>query len=369
MFGISKRTIEDFDWPLFGIALAIALFGVIEISSSEPQGSGLWRNQLWGIAAGLVVLVVTTLWDYRIIVAAAPYFYAAGIVMLLLVLTPLGYEVNGNKSWLNLGFIKFQPSEPAKVFTLLMLTHYLSDVRERPLKLRAVLMAAAIWIVPTVLVYLEHDTGSTLSFTSFFAAMLFLAGLRWTWVISAVAAVVLTFALSIPKVCESSSKDYKIQRIKAVYCRPDQAEKRYRHQNDQSEIAVGSGGLWGRGIGQGTQGRYGFLPEVHTDFIFAVASEETGFLGSFALLVLYLLMVLRLFQIARQARDRTGLLLVAGYAALLLYHVTVSVGMVVRLLPIMGIPLPLMSFGRSSVLATFFGLGLAMNVRLRRFVN
>ena len=366
MFGISKRTIDDFDWPLFGIALAIALFGVIEISSSEPQGSGLWRNQLWGIAAGLVFLFATTLWDYRIIVAAAPYFYVAGIVMLLLVLTPLGYEVNGNKSWLNLGFIKFQPSEPAKVFTLLMLTHYLSDVRERPLKLRTVLMAAAIWIVPTVLVYLEHDTGSTLSFTSFFAAMLFLCGVRWSWVAGVAVALILAVVLAIPHV--KASKDYKAQRILSVYW-PELAEKRYRHQNEQSEIAVGSGGLWGRGVGQGTQGRYGFLPEVHTDFIFAVASEETGFLGSFALLVLYLLMVLRLFQIARQARDRTGLLLVAGYAALLLYHVTVSVGMVVRLLPIMGIPLPLMSFGRSSVLATFFGLGLAMNVRLRRFVN
>ena len=368
MFGISKRTIEDFDWVLLGMALAIGLFGVLEISSSEPQ-PGLWRNQLWGIAAGLVLLMLTTTWDYRIIVAAAPYFYAVGIVLLLLVLTPLGQTVNGNKSWLNLGFIRFQPSEPAKLCTLLMLTHYLSDVRERPLKLRTVLMAAVIWLVPTVLVYLEHDTGSTLSFTSFFAAMLFLSGVRWSWVAAAVAAVVLALAVGIPHVCNSASKDYKIQRIKAVYCREDQVDRRFSYQNRQSEIAVGSGGLMGRGIGQGTQGALGFVPEVHTDFIFAVAGEETGFLGSFGLMVMYLLMVLRLLSIARQARDRTGLLLVAGYAALLLYHVTVSVGMVVRLLPIMGIPLPLMSFGRSSVLATFFGLGLAMNVRLRRFVN
>lgn len=368
MFGVSRRTIGDFDWPLLGMALAVALFGVIEIAGSEPQ-PGLWRNQLWGIAVGLVLLFAVTVWDYRIIVAAAPYFYAVGIVLLILVLTPLGYEVNGNKSWLNLGFMKFQPSEIAKLFTLLMVTRYLADVRERPPKLRTVLMAIAIWIVPTVLVYLENDTGSTLSFTSFLAAMLFLSGVRWTWVAAAVAAVVLALVIGIPRVCNSSSKDYKIQRIKAVYCREDQVDRRFSYQNRQSEIAVGSGGLMGRGIGQGTQGSLGFVPEVHTDFIFAVAGEETGFLGSAALMVLYLLIVLRLFQIARQARDRTGLLLVSGYAALLLYHVTVSVGMVVRLLPIMGIPLPLMSFGRSSVLATFFGLGLAMNVRLRRFVN
>jgi rod shape determining protein RodA len=369
MFGISQRTIQDFDWLLLGMALLVALFGVIEIASAEPPGSALWRNQLWGIAAGLVLMFLTAVRDYRILVAAAPYFYAVGIVLLLLVLTPLGYEVNKNKSWLNLGLLKFQPSEFAKLFTLLLLTRYLSDVRERPPKARTVLMATAIWIVPTVLVYLENDTGSMLSYTSFFAAMLFLVGLRWTWVAATVGVLVLALAVSLPQVCNSQSRSYKIQRIKAVYCRADQVDKRYSYQNVQSEIAVGSGGLLGRGIGQGTQGPLGFVPEVHTDFIFAVAGEETGFLGSFALLVLYFLIVTRLFQIARQARDRAGMLLVAGFAALLLYHVTVSVGMVVRLLPIMGIPLPLMSFGRSSVLATFFGLGLAMNVRLRRFVN
>jgi rod shape determining protein RodA len=371
MFGISQRTIKDFDWWLLALAMAVAVFGVIEISSAEtarPFLAGSWRNQLWGIAVGLVVMVLTMVYDYRVIIGMSHYFYAVGLVLLILVLTPLGDVVNGNKSWLNLGFMRLQPSEFAKLFTLLMLTRYLSDVRERPPKLRTLLMASAIWIVPTVLVYLENDTGSTLSFTSILAALLFLAGVRWTWIAGAVGVLVLALGLGIPKICSSPSTSYKIQRIKAVYCK-EQAEKRYSYQNEQAEIAVGSGGLLGRGIGQGTQGALGFVPEVHTDFIFAVAGEETGFLGSFGLLVAYLLIITRLLLIARQARDRTGMLFVAGFAALLLYHVTVSVGMVVRLMPIMGIPLPLMSFGRSSVLSTFFGLGLAMNVRLRRFVN
>lgn len=371
MFGISPRTLKDFDWWLLALVLAVAIFGVIEISSAEtarPHLAGSWRNQLWGIAAGLVVMVLTMAYDYRVIVGASYYFYAVGVVLLILVFTPLGDTVNYNRSWLNLGVLRLQPSEFAKIFTLLMLTRYLSDVRERPLKLRTVLVASAIWIVPTVLVYLENDTGSTLSFTSILAASLFLAGVRWTWIAGALGVLVLALAVGIPKVCSSPSTSYKIQRVKAVYC-TQQADKRYSYQNDQAEIAVGSGGLLGRGIGQGSQGALGFVPEVHTDFIFAVAGEETGFLGSFGLMVAYLLIITRLLLIARQARDRTGVLLVAGFAALLLYHVTVSVGMVVRLLPIMGIPLPLMSFGRSSVLATFFGLGLAMNVRLRRFVN
>ena len=369
MLGFSPKTVKDFDLLMLATVLLVAAFGVVEIFSAtqeKPLYAGAWRNQIWGILVGLVLMIVTMTRDYRVIVGAAPYFYALGILLLFLVLTPLGYEVNGNKSWLNLGFVKFQPSEFAKLFTLLMLVRYLSDVRERPPSARTVGVASAIWLAPTLLVYLENDTGSALSFTSFFAAILFLCGVRWSWIAAAACVLVIAVVLALPSV--KASKDYKSQRILSVYW-PELANKSIRYQNEQSEIAVGSGGLTGRGFGKGTQGALGFVPEVHTDFIFAVAGEETGFVGSLLLMTAYLFIVLRLLQTARQARDRTGLLLVTGYAALLLYHVTVSVGMVVRLLPIMGIPLPLMSFGRSSILATFFGLGLAMNVRLRRFVN
>ena len=198
------------------------------------------------------------------------------------------------------------------------------------------------------------------------AAMLFLAGVRWSWIVAAGLAVILVGVLAIPHV--KAGTGYKLQRIKAVYW-PDIAEKQYRYQNEQAEIAVGSGGLFGKGFHSGTQGSLGFVPEVQTDFIFAVTCEETGFVGALFALTIYLLVISKLIQIARQARDRTGMLFVGGFAALLLYHVTVSVGMVLRLLPIMGIPLPFMSYGGSSLMATFLGLGLALNVRLRRFVN
>jgi rod shape determining protein RodA len=229
-----------------------------------------------------------------------------------------------------------------------------------------VIVAGAIWALPTALVFLENDTGSALSFTSFLAAMLFLAGLRWSWVAVSLVAIVVAIVAAAPyiKNCES----YKCERIKSVYW-PDQAKKRFRYQNDQAEIAVGSGAILGKGPRGSTQGSLGFLPEVHNDFIFAVASEEWGFIGSSLALAIYLTIIARLIQIARRCRERAGMLLVAGLAALLLYHVTVNVGMVIRLLPIMGIPLPLMSFGSTSVVATCFGLGLAISVRLRRFVN
>jgi len=365
MFNINRRYLADFDWVLFSLAMAIAAFGVLEIHSAEPA-PGLWRRQLVGVGIGVVLMFVTTFYDYRRIINFAPYLYGVGLVFLGLVFTPLGREVNGNRSWLYFGSFGFQPSEMVKLFTLLFLAYYLAGVKKRPLDLMTVVVAVAIWAVPTVLVFAEHDTGSALSFSSFLIAILFLAGVRWSWVALALGAVVVALILAVPMV--KACKSYKCERIKAVYW-PDLAEKRFRYQNDQAEIAVGSGAIVGKGPGGSTQGTLGFVPEVHNDFIFAVASEEWGFIGSSLSLTVYLLIIARLIQIARRSRERVGMLLVAGLAALLLYHVAVNVGMVVRLLPIMGIPLPLMSFGSTSVVATCFGLGLAISVRLRRFVN
>jgi rod shape determining protein RodA len=366
MGSVNRRYIIDFDWPLLGMALALAAFGVLEISSAEPQ-PGLWRRQLIGLSIGLVVLFVTTMYDYRRVVNYAPYLYAIGIVLLALIFTPLGKAVHGNRSWLYFGkSFGFQPSEIAKLFTLLFLAYYLGGVKKRPLDLQTIVIASAIWAVPTALVFAQNDTGSALSYTSFFAATLFLAGVRWKWVAVAGSALVIALIVSVPYI--KACKSYKCERIKAVYW-PELAEKKFRYQNDQAEIAVGSGAIVGKGPGGSTQGTLGFVPEVHNDFIYAVASEEWGFVGSSLSLTLYLLIIMRLIQIARRSRERIGMLMVAGFAALLLYHVTVNVGMVVRLLPIMGIPLPLMSFGSTSVVATCFGLGLAISVRLRRFVN
>ena len=233
----------------------------------------------------------------------APYLYGVGVALLLLVLTPLGKVVNGNRSWLDLGSFSFQPSEMAKIFTLMFLAYYLAGVRKRPLDLQTVVVAVGIWALPTALVFLENDTGSALSFTSFLAAMLFLAGVRWSWVAAALGAVVIAMVVVAPHIknCES----YKCERVKSVYW-PDLAKKRYRYQNEQAEIAVGSGAILGKGPRGSTQGALGFLPEVHNDFIFAVASEEWGFIGSSLSLAIYLMIIARLIQIARRSRERAG---------------------------------------------------------------
>jgi rod shape determining protein RodA len=361
----SPKFLRDFDWISFLLILGLMAFGVVQIHSVKPNLPSLWQRQIYAMVLGLIIMFVVTKMDYNRIFAIAPYLYGFGIFLLVLVLL-IGTEINGNKNWLQIGPVGGQPSELAKIFTLLMLVRYLSSVRVRPLTLKTIAIAGAIWLVPTVLVFLGKDTGSTLSYVSFFAVLIFLCGLSWRWIAAGLAVVGLAAFIAIPKIKASTS--YQAERIKAVYW-PELAAKRYRYQNEQSYIAIGSGGPYGKGIGSGTQGSLGFVPEVHSDFIYTVVGEETGFLGSSLALGAYLLIIWRLIEAAQKSRDREGTLLVAGYTGLLLYHVAVSVGMVVGLLPIMGIPLPLMSHGGSSILATLFALGLCLSVRLRRFVN
>lgn len=361
----TARFTRDFDWVLFAAVVFLAAFGILEISSAQLT-PGFWQRQAIAVVIGLGVMFAVALIDYNRIVSISPIFYAIGLALLVAVLL-FGREVNGNKNWLQIGPISLQPSELAKIFTLLFLSRYLANVWEMPLRVRRIITAGAIWVVPVVLVMLGKDTGSMLSYAALLATLLFLSGLSWRWVAVGAAGVLLAGVLVVPYI-KYHCKSYKCERIKAVYW-PELADKKYRYQNEQSQIAVGSGGILGKGIHSGTQGPLGFVPEVHSDFIFALAGEETGFVGSLLALAAYLMIITRLIHIARQARDRTGLLVVAGFAGLILYHVAVSVGMVLGLLPIMGIPLPLMSSGGSSVLATLFALGLAFSVRLRRFVN
>lgn len=367
MFAPNPRFFRDFDWLSFLLIIGLMTFGVVEIRSAQPRLPGLWQKQIVAMVLGLVIMFVVTKLDYNRIFSITPYLYGFGLFLLTLVLIPgVGKRINGNQNWIQIGPIGGQPSELAKIFTLLMVVRYLADVRERPLKLKPMVMAGAIWIVPTVLVFLEHDTGSTLSYGSFFLALLFLSGLQWRWIFGGLAIGVLAFILAIPSIKAGTS--YKYERIKAAWW-PELAKPKYRYQYEQSSIAVGSGGSYGKGIGSGTQGPLGFVPEVHSDFIFAITGEETGFVGCILALSAYLIIIWRLIQTAQQARDREGTLLVAGIVALLLYHIAINVGMVLGYLPVMGIPLPLMSHGGSSILASLFALGLCLSVGLRRFVN
>jgi rod shape determining protein RodA len=368
-----QKFLLDFDWWLLLAALALAAVSVIEIYSSQPQEE-YWRRQLYWLLLGVAAMFFTAVSDYRRLIEAAPFIYGGCLILLVLVLF-FGQEVYGTKAWLGVGAFSLQPSELAKMATVLMLAPFLAQrweehkkTKDPHLMMRDVIVASAIALVPVTLIMLEPDTGTAMTFFPILAGMLFIAGLRSRVIVAGV--IGLTVATSVGWYFRHDVlKPYQVQRIETLL-HPEQADRRgFGYQTYQSMIAVGSGGVTGRGLFKGTQSRLKFLPKASTDFIASVVAEEFGFVGMAILLTLYLFILTRSINHAKLARDQLGALLIIGIVSLWGFHIVMNIGMVVGLMPIVGIPLPLMSYGGSSILATFIGLGLIANVRLHRYVN
>jgi rod shape determining protein RodA len=363
MVDISQRKLKDVDWLLLAAPIALTVFGCVGISSSAPDGSFV-KKQIISLGIGLVIAIAIMFTDYRkIVFNIAPFFYAAVLVLLVVVLVA-GTQINGNKAWLRVAGFSLQPSEFAKAATILMLARHLAHLRQTSLSIKDIIIMGAIVMPPVILVYAEHDTGTTLTFGAILGTFYFLGGMRKIFLVVGVVAVAVGLVAVYPHL-----KRYQIERINVII-RPEEADpKGFGYQTIQSVIAVGSGGVLGKGIGHGTQGRLGFLPFAWTDFIGAVIAEETGLAGVLLMMVLYLLLIWRLIAVAKASRERAGSLLVMGFVGLITFHILCNLGMVVALMPIMGIPLPLMSYGGTAVMAMFMGVGLALSVRMRRFVN
>jgi rod shape determining protein RodA len=363
MVDLSQRRLKDVDWVLLIAPIALTLFGCVGINSSAPDGSFV-KKQVISLIIGLVIAVVIMFTDYRkIVFNVAPFFYAAVLVLLVLVLVA-GTQINGNKAWLRIAGFSLQPSEFAKAATILMLARHLAPLRQSSLSIRDIIIMGAIVMAPVILVYAEHDTGTTLTFGAILATFYFLGGMRKILLAAGAVAVVVGLIGVYPHL-----KRYQIERINVII-HPEEADPRgFGYQTIQSVIAVGSGGVLGKGIGHGTQGKLGFLPFAWTDFIGAVIAEETGLVGILLMMVLYLALIWRLIAVAQNSREKAGSLLVMGFVGLITFHILCNLGMVVALMPIMGIPLPLMSYGGTAVMAMFIGVGLALSVRMRRFVN
>ena len=365
MVEINQRKLKDVDWLLLLAPIALTALGCVGINSSAPDGSFV-KKQVISLAIGVVMAIAIMFTDYRkLVVNVAPFFYAAVLVLLVLVLV-VGTEINGNRAWLRVAGFSLQPSEFAKAATILMLARHLAQVRQTSLSMRDIVIMAAIVLPPVILIYKEHDTGTMLTFGAILGTFYFLAGMRKTLL----AAGLVLVAVGLVGVYQTHLlKKYQIDRINVIL-RPDEADpKGFGYQTIQSVIAVGSGGVLGKGIGHGTQGKLGFLPFAWTDFIAAVVAEEMGLAGVLLMMVLYLLFIWRMIAVAKASRERAGALLVMGFVGLITFHILCNLGMVVALMPIMGIPLPLMSYGGTSVMAMFIGVGLALSVRMRRFVN
>ncbi|HEV7699769.1 MAG TPA: FtsW/RodA/SpoVE family cell cycle protein [Pyrinomonadaceae bacterium] len=368
---LEKRELRDLDWPTALLAIMIAAFGVWQIHNAVPT-EGTWSKQIIGIVIALIAFVAVCMTDYRRIIDAAPVFYIIGLVLLFLVLTPLGVQVNGQKAWVRLPVIgQFQPSEFVKIPTVLMLAKYFGSKKGNVLHFKEMLIGGAIWAGPVALIMLEPDAGQAITYFPILAAMFFLSGIKVRYVILAsLLAVILIPAAWVVGVRTGKIKTYQQERINAIID-PDSVDPRgYGYHTIQSTITVGKGGLSGiKGDTETSQSVLKFLPEPQTDFIFAVTAENTGFIGCVSLLLAYALLLSRMIAGAREATDRAGMLVIMSIVCAMVFQIFMNAGMALGMLPVIGVPLPLMSAGLSAILSTFVAIGFVVSVKLRRFVN
>ena len=368
---IERRDLRDFDWLTTLLAVAIACFGIWQIHNALPSES-YWSKQIIGLLIALVAFFVIAFSDYRWIIDSAPFFYGFGLLLLALVLTPLGVEVNGQQAWLRLPIIgQFQPSEFVKIPTVLMLAKYFGGRRTEPLRLSEIIIGCLILAGPVGLIMLEPDTGQAMTYFPILAAVFFLSAVKIRYVVIALVAA----AIFIPTsyyigVQTGVIKRYQQERINAILD-PESADPRgFGYHTVQSIITVGKGGLSGiKADTETSQSVLKFLPAPHTDFIFAVTAENTGFVGCISLLIAYALLLSRLIAGARQANERPAMLVIMSIATAMTFQIFINVGMALGFLPVIGVPLPLMSAGLSAILSTFIAMGFVVSIRMRRFVN
>ena len=361
----SYRSIRDLDWPLLAIALALCGLGILQIYSAtlDTAWRMAWWKQIVWLVGGLLVMWLMTKLDYHTLLGQVPLLYGASL--LLLVITPLvGRLVWGSKRWIPLGFgFKFQPSEFVKLVIVLLVARYLTELKSDRLEVRDLLKLGALVGIPFALVAAQPDLGTSLTYVPILVIGLFLGGMRWQHV----AAVAALAAVLMP-VGWFFLKDYQKARLE-TFIDPMKDPMGKGYQIIQSKIAIGAGGVWGQGVTHGSQTQLRFLPVAHTDFLISAFAEEHGFVGILVGLGLYFLLLMQIVQNAQSAPDRAGMFICMGVCSLLLFHLLVNTGMATGRMPVTGIPLPLMSYGGSSMLSVFMMLGLVNNVRLRRFVS
>jgi rod shape determining protein RodA len=359
---------RDFDWVLLGFIFLLSIVSVLEIKSAtlHTKFHGFDHKQIGFLAVGLLLMFLMSMIDYHRLLDIVPWAYGISIVSLVAVKI-VGQKVLGARRWINLGGgAHFQPSEWVKLVLVVAVARYFWNLGGRELSWTDIGKAFALVCIPMGLVLIQPDLGTALTYFPVLVCGLFLGGIRF----KQAAILVLIFSLVGGVAWRSGKllKPYQKARLTA-FVDPDSDPKGSGYQIRQSLIAVGSGGIWGKGANKGTQTQGDFLPIPYTDFIFAAFCEEHGFVGALGVLLLYFLILMRLIQNAQTASDLPGTFMVMGVVAIVVFQIAVNVGMVVGLMPVTGIPLPLMSYGGSSVLFTFLALGIVMNIRMRRFVN
>ncbi|MBK9519817.1 MAG: rod shape-determining protein RodA [Anaeromyxobacter sp.] len=362
-----RRTFVHFPWPVAGLTLAIGAIGIWNLASaSRSAHAPVWIAQSAWMGAGVVLAAAITLFDYRSYRRLAWVFYGL-VVGLLGAVFVVGRTVMGARRWIGVGSVNLgQPSELAKIAVIMALAswfHWDSARRKGPLGLMGIAIPGLITLLPALLILKQPDLGTALVVVAIGGTMLLFARVRWRTLAVLAGVAVLAASFGYPHL-----KPYQKKRVE-TFLNPEGDALGAGYHAMQSKIAVGSGQAIGKGWGQGTQSYLSFLPEQHTDFIFSVWAEEHGFFGCLLLLALYFALVTVAVDIAGNARDHFGHFLAVGVSAMLFWQTVVNIGMVTAVLPVVGVTLPLMSYGGSSVLAIFAGIGLLANVGMRRFVN
>jgi rod shape determining protein RodA len=364
---IDRRLISHFDWTLFLLTLGLVLMGALTIHSANydiaaQHAGALPGRQLIWLGLGLVVMFAAFALDYHYVDRLAFPFYGV-LLLLLFVVMFIGHSGGGSQRWINLGFFRLQPSEPAKVAVVLLMAKYFQQDEPRGgYRLRDLWVPFALVVPLIFLTLVQPDLGTAIILGLVFMSMLLVGGLRLKSFSCLVGA-----GLAFLPIGWHFLRPYQRQRV-LTFLDPERDPLGAGYHVIQSQIAIGSGQVLGKGYMRGTQNRLDFLPAQHTDFIFAVFSEEWGLVGCLVLLAAYFVLIVYGLRLVERAKDRFGALLVFGLLSIIFWHVTINVAMVTGVLPVVGVPLPLFSYGGSALATMMFAVGLMINVSMRRYV-
>lgn len=367
--GIDRRLAKNFNWSLLLTALVITFIGLLSIYSANytETGSNILslvyvKKQLIWLIVSLFIMVVFFLFDYSLLEEYAIHIYIINFLLLLAVMI-VGKKSLGAQRWLSIGGFSFQPSELFKFTTIIIVAKFFSKENEiKQYSLLELFKLIIMILIPVGLIVKQPDLGTGMLIVAVLVSMLLFVGIKYSSLIK-----VLGFSLISLPLCWNFLKPYQKKRI-LTFIFPERDPLGAGYHIIQSKIAVGSGKLFGKGFLHGTQNKLNFLPEEHTDFIFSVLAEEWGFVGCAVVIAVYFLFLLNLINIAKKAKDNFGALIVIGVMFIFLWQFFINIGMVIGILPVVGIPLPMISYGGTSLVVSYALLGLALNVSMRRYI-
>ncbi len=363
---IDRRLLIHFDWTLLGIVLLIASIGILNLYSGGPNGetSGtpIYLKQMLWLGIGLGVMLMIAFIEYRYYADIAYIVFAVALLLLILVFG-FGIITSGARRWFKFGSFSFQPSEFVKIALIMALAKFFQRPPDREgYSLKQLFLPFLFLCVPIVLILKQPDLGTAIILALIFFSVLLFVKIRWSSLFLLIGAG----GIFVPLVW-GLLKEYQKKRI-ITFFNPELDPLGAGYHLIQSKIAIGSGGILGKGFMKGTQCKLGFLPEQHTDFIFSALGEEWGLIGCLIVIGLYLGLILWGLRIAIQSKDRFGAVLSFGVVSMLFWHIFINIGMVMGMMPVVGIPLPLLSYGGSFLLSTLMGIGLLLNLSMRRFL-